>query len=274
MARYIVGDIQGCFDEFELLLEKIHYSPRVDHLYLVGDLVNRGPASLKVLRWAFKERSHVSTVLGNHDLHMLACCAGVARSKRGDTLSDVLHAPDMPELMDWLRRQPLLIALEEALIVHAGIFPAWDENQALELSNEISAVLSGDDCRWFLSHMYGNHPTAWSPDLQPLDRMRLAINAFTRMRMVDECGAMDLRFKGELEKAPTTLLPWFDYESRPLKGRRIICGHWSALGLLMRENVWSLDSGCVWGGKLSAVRLEDGEVFQVPALKVYQTMAD
>lgn len=274
MARYVVGDIQGCFDELQLLLDRVGYSPRSDQLYLVGDLVNRGPKSLEVLRWVFREHDHVSTVLGNHDLHLLACSAGIAKPKRGDTLDAILHAPDMPQLMDWLRKQPLLIELEDAVIVHAGILPTWNLETAVRLSDEVSTVLGGEDYRWFLSHMYGNNPSAWSPDLQPLERMRLAVNAFTRMRMVDSTGALDLAFKGELEKAPASLCPWFDHPAHRLMECRIVCGHWSALGLLMREDVWSLDSGCIWGGRLSAVRLDDGEVFQVSALKAYQSVAD
>ncbi len=274
MACYVVGDLQGCYIELEELLEKIAYSPDTDRLYLVGDLVNRGPASLEVLRWVYRERHHASTVLGNHDLHLLACAAGVAQCKKGDTVSDILTAEDGPELIDWLRRQPLVIGLEDALIVHAGILPAWDEAQALLLAAEVSAVLAGEDCSWFLSNMYGNNPKSWDCGLARIDRLRLAVNVFTRMRMVDVAGGIDLKFKGELEKAPPNLLPWYAHPQRKLADRRIVCGHWSALGLHMAENVWAIDTGCVWGGKLTAVRLDDGEVFQVSARRCYQTFFD
>lgn len=264
MARYVIGDIQGCFAELQALLEKIGYCAESDRLFLVGDLVNRGPASLEVLRWAYRERHHVSTVLGNHDLHLLACSTGAAKSKRGDTLDAVLLADDAPVLLNWLRSQPLLIVLEDALIVHAGILPAWDESTAIRLADEVGAALSGDDYSWFLSHMYGNQPSSWHAGLVSLDRMRLAVNVFTRMRMVESDGALDFKFKGELVKAPAGLLPWFKHPARR-HTRRVICGHWSALGLFQASNMLALDTGCVWGGKLTAVRLDDGAIFQVPA---------
>lgn len=274
MARYVIGDIQGCFDELTLLLDKIGYVPGVDRLYLVGDLVNRGPDSLKVLRWAFQERAHVQTVLGNHDLHLLACAVGVGKLKQGDTLAEILTADDRVALLDWLRFQPLLITLDDVMIVHAGIMPAWDEDLARALADEVSSVLAGHDHRTFLLNMYGNHPGTWSENLCSLDRMRLAVNAFTRMRMVAASGTLDFKFKGELERAPKQLLPWFDFPLRVPKQHRIVCGHWSALGLFLREDVWSLDTGCVWGGCLTAIRLEDGEVFQVQALRRYQDSVD
>lgn len=270
MARYVIGDVQGCFTELKQLLELIGYQPECDRLYMVGDLVNRGPDSLAVLRWAMREQAHVRVVLGNHDLHLLACSVGAVQCKEGDTLDDVLSADDAPVLLDWLRRQPLLIVLADALIVHAGILPAWSEEQAVELATEISVAMSGVNYRDFVAQMYGNNPRAWTTKLSAVDRMRLAVNAFTRMRMVDEAGALDFKFKGELEKAPPTLFPWFDYPIRRLEGRRVICGHWSALGLMLRGDVCSLDTGCIWGGQLSAMRLEDGQVFQVQAARGYQ----
>ncbi|MBS1155704.1 MAG: hypothetical protein H6R07_1628 [Proteobacteria bacterium] len=273
MARYVIGDVQGCFAELQALLEKIGYSAELDRLYLVGDLVNRGPASLDVLRWAYRERHHVSTVLGNHDLHLLACGTGTAKPKRGDTLDAVLQADDAPVLLNWLRSQPLLIVLEDALIVHAGILPAWDEDTAIQLADEVCAALSGDNYHWFMSHMYGNQPRSWQEGLAPLDRMRLAVNVFTRMRMVESDGALDFKFKGELVKAPAGLLPWFVHPAR-VKTRRVVCGHWSALGLFLDGNVLALDTGCVWGGQLTAVRLDDGEIFQVPALGACASLPD
>jgi len=274
MARYVVGDIQGCFDEFKLLLDKISYSKSRDQLFLVGDIVNRGPNSLGMLRWIYHEQEHVKTVLGNHDLHLLACAVGAATPRLGDTIEQIINAEDSTVLLEWLRKQPLLIAMPDALIVHAGILPEWGEQQALFLADDVSSVLSGRKYRSFLSDMYGNKPNAWSQDMQTSFRRRFAVNVFTRMRMVDQSGALDLRFKGELEKAPKQLTPWFDYPGRILQGRRIICGHWSALGLLLRPDICSLDTGCVWGGKLTALRLDDGEIFQVQALRSYQDLAD
>ncbi|MDR3412976.1 MAG: symmetrical bis(5'-nucleosyl)-tetraphosphatase [Formivibrio sp.] len=273
MARYAIGDIQGCFNELLDLLEKIGYSAHSDRLYLVGDLVNRGPASLDVLRWAFDQQQHVSIVLGNHDLHLLACSTGASKVKRGDTLDAILQAKDASMLLEWLRKQPLLIALEDALIVHAGILPVWNEAQAIGLANEVSSMLASKNYQWFLSNMYGNQPQIWKEDLVQLDRLRLAVNAFTRMRMVNSDGGVDFKFKGELDKAPASLLPWFAYPKR-VSTRRVVCGHWSALGLLMSDSVWSLDTGCVWGGKLTAVCLDDGEVFQVQASCGYQALSD
>lgn len=272
MASYVIGDVQGCFDELMLLLQRMDFQPGKDHLYFLGDLVNRGPASLRVLRWVMAEQQHVSVVLGNHDLHLLACSVGAARCKRDDTLDEILSAPDAPDLLNWLRQQPLLLALPQGLLVHAGILPAWDEATALRLAQEVSEVLSGPGHADFLAKMYGNQPVAWDVGLGAVERMRLAVNAFTRMRLVDASGALDLKFKGELEQAPASLPAWFDYPQRALAGRRIICGHWSALGLVQRDDLWALDTGCVWGGQLSGVRLEDGALFQVPALRSYQAI--
>ncbi|SFN51990.1 Bis(5'nucleosyl)-tetraphosphatase, ApaH [Formivibrio citricus] len=272
MARYVVGDVQGCFDELMLLLERMDYVPTKDRLFIVGDLVNRGPSSLEVLRWAMSECDHVSVVLGNHDLHLLACSVGAARCKKEDTLDKVLAAPDAGALLDWLRRQPLLLSEPEGLIVHAGILPAWDEETAQGLAQEVSATLAGSTYAHFLMHMYGNKPNAWTPGLGPMERMRLAVNAFTRMRLVDDAGALDLKFKGELDQAPPGRRAWFEFPRRAIVGRRIICGHWSALGLVLRDDLWALDTGCVWGGMLTGVRLEDGARFQVPALRQYQSV--
>lgn len=274
MARYVVGDVQGCFDELMLLLECMNYRPARDRLFIVGDLVNRGPSSLEVLRWAMRESDHVSVVLGNHDLHLLACSTGAARSKKEDTLGAVLAAPDAEGLLNWLRCQPLLLSEPEGVLVHAGVLPAWDEKTALMLANEVSATLSGPGYAYFLGRMYGNQPNAWAPGLEPEERMRLAVNAFTRMRLVDETGALDLKFKGELDQAPAGRCAWFDYPRRAMAGRRIICGHWSALGLMLRDDLWALDTGCVWGGMLTGVRLDDGELFQVSALRQYQSVGE
>lgn len=272
MARYVIGDIQGCWAELQDLLRQIHYQPDADEIFLLGDLVNRGPDSLLVLRWAFQ--NSIRTVLGNHDLHLLAISVGAARHKRSDTLTDILAAPDCDELLNWLRRQPLLIDLPDALLVHAGVLPAWDRTQAKSLAAEVSAVLSGNDYGLFMQEMYGNTPHAWSPDLSGIARWRFAVNVFTRMRMVDAEGALDLDYKGELPDAPVDLAAWFDYPTRALAGQRIVFGHWSALGLMKKNDVTALDTGCIWGGALTALCLDNGRVTQVPARCAYQTISD
>lgn len=272
MARYVVGDIQGCFEELQLLLDRIQFDSKQDQLFLLGDLVNRGPASLACLRWAYLHQDCVFPLLGNHDLHLLACHYGVAHCHAADTLYEILNAVDVVPLINWLRTWPLLIALPEAILVHAGILPDWGEKKALRLAEEVSLSLAGGQCQDFLSVMYGNKPRAWSEHLSTAERQRFAVNVFTRMRFVDDDGALDFRFKGELEKAPAVLHPWFEHKARKLAERRLIFGHWSALGLLMQDKLWALDTGCVWGGSLSAMRLEDGALFQQPALRAYQAI--
>ena len=272
MARYVIGDIQGCWAELQELLRQIHYQPDADEIFLLGDLVNRGPDSLSVLRWAFQ--NSIRTVLGNHDLHLLAISVGAARHNRSDTLTDILAAPDRDELLDWLRRQPLLIDLPDALLVHAGILPAWDRALARSLADEVSAVLSGPDYGEFMQVMYGNTPHAWNAALSGVERWRFAVNVFTRMRMVDADGALDLDYKGELPDAPVDLAAWFDYPTRALAGQRIVFGHWSALGLMQKNDVTALDTGCIWGGALTALCLNNGRVTQAPARCAYQTISD
>lgn len=274
MARYAIGDVQGCFDELQYLLHKINYRPGQDRIFFVGDLVNRGPSSLSVLRWAWQERSHISVVLGNHDLHLLACSVDASKCKQGDTLDELLHAPDAPVLIDWLRRQPLLLVQSDCLITHAGIHPEWDERTAIALSEDVSSLLSSDNYQDFLMGMYGNEPKSWAVQLSEMDRARFAVNVFTRMRMVNRSGSLNFKFKGELERAPASLCAWFDYPTRLLSERRIVFGHWSALGLLMRDTAWALDTGCVWGGHLTAVCLDNGTLFQVQACRAYQSVCE
>ncbi|WP_269531218.1 symmetrical bis(5'-nucleosyl)-tetraphosphatase [Chitinimonas sp. BJYL2] len=263
MATYAIGDVQGCFEELVALYDDIEVNPDVDRVILVGDLVNRGPLSLPVLRWAYARRDHVHIVLGNHDLHFLAVHRGFAKQKRGDTLEPLLVAEDAEVLTDWLRAQPLVMSLDGHLFVHAGLMPAWTAEQALSLSNEVRTLLSGPAGDAFLSAMYGNQPAAWSDDLEGISRHRLVVNACTRMRLIDQEGEIDFKYKGETSGAPTHLLPWFDHPARLSRSIRVVCGHWSALGLLIRDDIVALDTGCVWGGSLTAVRLEDDRVYQV-----------
>ncbi|WP_035061785.1 symmetrical bis(5'-nucleosyl)-tetraphosphatase [Andreprevotia chitinilytica] len=273
MARYAIGDIQGCYTELQLLLDRMQFDPQRDTLYLVGDLVNRGPDSLAVLRWVMRQGAAVQTVLGNHDLHLLAIAAGVSKAKLGDTMATVLQAPDLPEIVDWLRRQPLMLTLSDAIVVHAGIWPGWDARLAQSLADEVGSVLAGNQWRSFLAAMYGNQPLQWSDALQGDDRLRFVVNAATRMRFVDTAGALQLKYKGELDRAPAGLCPWFEWPQR-VATPRVICGHWSALGLRVSETLWALDTGCIWGGALTGVDLDSGRLFQVPAQQVYQELAD
>ena len=273
MARYAIGDIQGCYVELMHLLDRMAFDPQRDTLYLVGDLVNRGPASLEVLRWVTQHPACVYTVLGNHDLHLLAAAAGLSKLKPGDTLQTVLDAPELPTFVDYLRRQPLMLTLPDALVVHAGLWPGWSAQQAQHLADEVSAVLAGPDWQQFLRAMYGNQPTQWRDDLSGADRWRFVVNAMTRMRFVDADGALQLKYKGELDRAPAGLLPWFEWPQR-VTVPRVVCGHWSALGLRHNASLYALDTGCVWGGALTGVDLDAGTLFQVPAQQIYQALAD
>jgi bis(5'-nucleosyl)-tetraphosphatase (symmetrical) len=271
MASYAIGDIQGCFEPFQQLLQKIEFNPGRDSLWLTGDLVNRGPDSLAVLRWVYRHQDCVQTVLGNHDLHLLAVAEGFGKVHGGDTLLDILHAADGKVMLDWLRCQPLMVAADGYAMVHAGLMPDWTIDRALDLAQEVEDMLSGPGYRELLSKMYGNKPTRWSEDLRGIERYRLVINAMTRMRLVTRDGEMDLAFKGELANAPANLIPWFDIERRRSHGMPIICGHWSALGLHITEDVLAIDTGCLWGGSLTALRLEDRSLFALPC-QAYQAI--
>lgn len=263
MATYAIGDIQGCYEPLQQLLHTIQFDPQRDTLWLAGDLVNRGPGSLEVLRWAFAHRDVLRVVLGNHDLHLLAVDAGHGKHHDEDTLQTILDAPDKTTLLDWLRRQKLVHRENGWLMVHAGLLPQWSADDAERLAREVEKRLQADDYREFLRHMYGNKPGRWDESLQGDDRLRLIVNAMTRMRLVTADGAIDLKFKGELDNAPPELHAWFDAPDRRSADTPIVCGHWSALGLRLDENLCALDSGCLWGGDLTALRLEDRQVFQI-----------
>ncbi|BCL74293.1 bis(5'-nucleosyl)-tetraphosphatase, symmetrical [Jeongeupia sp. HS-3] len=272
MARFAIGDIQGCFREFQLLLERMAFEPGRDTLYLVGDLVNRGPDSVSVLRWAKAHDESVRIVLGNHDLSLLALSAGIGKARGGDTMGSVLEVDDAPLLLDWLREQPLLLNLGDALIAHAGIWPGWCLEQACSLADEVHQQLMSADWRHGLGQMYGNQPARWDDNLDGWARWRFVVNALTRMRFVATNGELQLKYKGELGDAPAGLYPWFDWPQRQSLPR-VICGHWSALGLRQREDVVALDTGCVWGGALTAIDLDRDLLFQVPAQCEYQEIA-
>ena len=263
MAIYAVGDIQGCHAELVQMLDQVSFDKEKDSLWLVGDLVNRGPGSLEVLRLVKSLGESAITVLGNHDLHLLAVAEGVAELNRNDTLDEILAAPDREELLSWLRNQRLLHDQGGFVLVHAGLLPQWSVAQAASLAREVEAALHADDYAVFLARMYGNTPHHWDDELSGYKRLRVIVNAFTRMRICTKDGEMEFRFKGEVENIPHGYLPWFDVPKRASSDATVIVGHWSALGLLLRKDVIALDTGCLWGGPMSAIRLDDRRLFQV-----------
>jgi bis(5'-nucleosyl)-tetraphosphatase (symmetrical) len=263
MATYAVGDVQGCYTEFRQLLELLHFDPAQDKLWLVGDLVNRGPGSLEVLRLVKSLGESAVTVLGNHDLHLLAVAEGVAELHHTDTLDEVLKAADRHELLAWLRQQRLLHAEGGHVLVHAGLLPQWTVEKAAGLAREVESALRSVDYAVFLARMYGNAPHAWDDSLSGYKRLRVIVNAFTRLRIVTPQGEMEFRFKGEVRDIPEGYVPWYEAPRRKSRSASVIFGHWSALGLLLQDNVIALDTGCLWGGPMSAIRLEDRQLFQV-----------
>ena len=265
MATYAIGDIQGCYHAFLALLARISFNSKQDKLWLVGDLINRGSGSLEVLRWCHQHQENLKIVLGNHDLHALAVAHGVKPAHRGDTLQALLDAPDSDALLTWLRHQPLIIVNDEYVMVHAGLLPQWTINDALSHAKEVETVLQGAAYQDFLRDMYGNTPNFWHDDLLGIERLRAITNAMTRMRICTEEGALEFDFKGELQDIPAGYLPWFDVASRKSNDTQIICGHWSALGLQQRANIFALDTGCLWGGKLTAMCLETQKITQAPS---------
>ncbi len=264
MATYAIGDIQGCYDSFQQLLQKIGFQPQVDNLWLVGDVINRGSGSLEMLRWTYRHRHRVVMVLGNHDLHALAVAEGYVPAHASDTLQALLDAPDAGELFGWLRQQPLVYRTDTYLMVHAGLLPQWSADDAVRLATEVQQALSGNGYHDFLSQMYGNQPVRWNESLAGVDRLRLITNAMTRLRTCTLQGEMNFKFSGELKDVPAGYIPWFDVPGRRSADTAIICGHWSALGLVQRSDLYALDTGCLWGGRLTAMRLEDKVIFQVP----------
>ena len=260
MTRYAVGDIQGCNDELQSLLARMHFSADRDQICFVGDLVNRGPASLEVLRFVHSLRDNAIVVLGNHDLHLLAVAHGIRRNRKADTLNDVLAAPDRDRLLEWLLSCPLAHAHQRSdgdndLIVHAGVVPQWTLATTVGLAREVESALRSDPERLF-EHMYGDEPDRWSEDLCAKDRLRFTINVLTRLRVCTAEGRIDLKWKGKPPAPNSPCQPWFDIDARETRSVRIIFGHWSALGFVQRNGVIGLDSGCVWGGALTAVDLD------------------
>lgn len=267
VATYAIGDIQGCFDALTHLLERVKFNKAQDRLWLVGDLVNRGPQSLETLRYVRDLGDRAVVVLGNHDLHLVMQSEGYGRMNKEDTIQPVLDAPDRDELIAWLRGCPLVHRENGHVMVHAGLLPAWTAAQAEALSEEVRNALLAPDYKDFLANMWGSLPTAWSDALQGWDRLRVIVNAMTRMRFCHADGTMDFRSKGPPENAGEGCMPWFQVPGRKSADHVAVCGHWSALGLRLEHNLLALDSGCLWGGALTAVRLEDREVFQLPCVR-------
>lgn len=264
MATYAIGDIQGCFASFRRLLSACSFDPAKDRLWLVGDLVNRGPQSLETLRYVRNLGDAAITVLGNHDLYLLMVAFGAARKRSADdTIQAILDAPDRDQLLDWLRHRPLCHTEGEYCLVHAGLLPQWTTQQARALAGEVEAALQAGDHADFIRNMWGSEPAAWSEDLTGWARLRVIVNAMTRMRFCTLDGVMEFATKGEVTNAPPGHQPWFEAPGRQSAGQVVVFGHWSALGLKLLPNLLALDSGCLWGNRLTAVRLEDRRVFQV-----------
>lgn len=273
MAIYAIGDVQGCFDELEHLLRHVGFRRGHDRLWFVGDLVNRGPKSLGVLRFVTELGDDAKVVLGNHDLNLVAIEGGVRELRAKDTVHDILDAPDGHALIEWLTRQPVLVREPGIpyVMVHAGLAPQWDAAKAESLAGEVHSALTGDGKKRFLENMYGNKPARWNEKLGGVKRLRFITNALTRIRYVDADGALDLVESGPPGSQRKTLVPWFEAPGRRSRDERIVFGHWATLQLERAldpvHRVFHLDTGCVWGGSLTALRLDDARYFSVPGWK-------
>ncbi|NJD08510.1 MAG: symmetrical bis(5'-nucleosyl)-tetraphosphatase [Methylococcaceae bacterium] len=255
MALYAIGDVQGCYDELRRLLDHIAFAPESDRILFTGDLVNRGPLSLQTVRFVRGLGPAAVTVLGNHDLHLLAVARGVSRTKKRDTFGDILAAPDRDELLSWLQTRPLLHREGEFYLIHAGLPPQWDMAEATRRAAEVEAVLRKGEPEFF-AHMYGDEPALWSDDLRGWDRLRYITSAFARTRYCDRHGRMDFKEKCEPGRQGAGLFPWFEAPNRRSRGAPIVFGHWSTLGYYAGNDCWGLDTGCLWGGDLTALRLD------------------
>ncbi|MBN9124638.1 MAG: bis(5'-nucleosyl)-tetraphosphatase (symmetrical) [Nitrosospira sp. 56-18] len=264
MTTFVIGDVQGCYAEFRQLLDLIRFDRTKDKLWLVGDIVNRGPDSLSVLRYVKALDETAVMVLGNHDLHLLMVAEGCGKMNRNDTLGDILAAPDRDELLCWLRRRPLLHINGDYVMVHAGLLPSWSIGQASQLAKSVENALRGNGFHELCAHMYGNQPDHWDENLEGYERLRVVINAMTRMRVCTPDGKMNFAHKGLEKDIPQGYVAWFEAPGRASREATILCGHWSALGLKITDNVLALDTGCLWGGSLTAIRLDDRKIFQVP----------
>jgi len=263
MAIYAIGDVQGCYDALQRLLEKVRFDVARDRLWFAGDLVNRGPDSLSVLRFVKGLGNAAVTVLGNHDIHLLCRASEVVRAKKRDTLDEVLHAPDRADLVDWLRTRPLMHSEAGYVLVHAGLLPQWSTGEAAALAGEVSSLIRSDEGVHFLRYHIGHNLTS-RPDDGGFPRVSFALNAFTRLRICTVRGKMEFTYSGPLEGVPAGFRPWFALIA-PESEETVLFGHWAALGFHSENRAICLDSGCVWGGRLTALRLEDRKAFQVPS---------
>jgi len=261
MAQYAIGDIQGCFFELQKLLDKINFDPADDQLWFTGDLVNRGPHSLETMRFIKALGDRAICVLGNHDLHLLAVAHGQNYKHKQD-LVEVLEAPDRDELLYWLRQRPLMHRDARFCLIHAGLPPQWDITEAECCAREVEAVMQGERLGDFLKTMYGNMPDLWSDELRDWDRLRFIVNCFTRLRYCDHQGRLALTYTGPPGSQPSNLIPWFQVPGRRSEGQEIVFGHWSSLGFIAEKGCYGIDTGCIWGGQLSALRM-DGEMYRI-----------
>jgi bis(5'-nucleosyl)-tetraphosphatase (symmetrical) len=273
VTRYAVGDVQGCYQELRTLLERLSFNTDRDRLWLVGDLVNRGPQSLETLRLVRALSDNAVVVLGNHDLHLLAVAFGARHRRKSDTLDEILGAPDRDALLEWLLTRPLAHLEAGDLMVHAGLVPQWSAAETLLLAHEVEAALQSDPDTLF-AHMYGDEPDQWSPRLAGPERLRFTINVLTRIRVCTAGGRVDLRMKGKPPKH-SAFRPWFEADTRASRDVRVVFGHWSALGLVKSHGVLGLDSGCVWGGALTSVNLDsDAPSVALPCTAYQQIGSD
>jgi len=263
MATYAIGDVQGCGDALQRLVEQIQFNPASDRLWFVGDLVNRGPDSLTVLRYIKSLGTSAVVVLGNHDLFLLAVAEGIATTRPEDTLQAILAAPDRDELLAWVRRQPLLYREHPFVLVHAGILPQWSIDDAEELAHEVEAGLRSPCYKDVLRALYPSKHLQWSSNLTGPTRLATIIKVLTRLRACSADGLMESSYSGPPDHIPAGFLPWFRIENLKRRNTTIICGHWASLGLYCEKNLLAIDSGCVWGRQLTAMRLEDRKAFQV-----------
>lgn len=257
MALYLIGDVQGCDEALVRLLQRIDYSPSRDTLYMLGDLVNRGPHNVQVMRRLIEFGSSAKCILGNHDLHVLAVALSARKLNISDTIQDILNAPDRDALLNWLRHQHLALHVGNVLMVHAGVLPQWSTDETIALAGEVESILRGNALADFIAHMYGGMPNQWDDGLRGHDRLRVIVNALTRMRYCNAQGAMDFFYKKAPENAPDGLVPWFDLPNRLTQQTVIAFGHWSTLQLTARPDIVCLDDGCLWGGCLTALKLDN-----------------
>lgn len=262
MAHYAIGDLQGCYDELAALLEQIEFNHGTDTLWLVGDIVNRGPQSLESLQFVMQHESSVQMVLGNHDLHLLALCYGYGKLKKSDTLHSILKHPKLPEMRDFLRCQPLMRQTSTHVLTHAGLLPEWKIEEASIYAQEVEQCLQSRHPEQYFANMYGDVPSVWNNTLQGFERLRLITNVFTRMRTLHSDGQLDYEFKSTYDEIPQHLHAWFAMPNRQNLDKTIVFGHWSALGLRNENNIIALDTGAVWGGQLTAVDLATGVFYQ------------